>query len=68
MYSYTIRLFKAVGDNPNKFIMVDETSFEAGDDEDAERLAREVPSWEDSDLAIVLSWDGRTMLRLMRQQ
>ena len=63
MFSYTIRLFKAAGDNPSKFIMADEISIEAADDEEAERRARqaELPSWEDGDFAVVFSWDGRTI-------
>ena len=57
---YELKLYKRVGDNPNKRVILQETFIEASSDNEAVQLAGAalVPhGWDDSDHAIL--WDGK---------
>ena len=70
MARYEVRLYNKTDHNPNKFVMVDRIAIDAADDTEALSKIHgvQIPSWDDSDWAILFSEDGRTLWHLKRQR
>jgi hypothetical protein len=66
MANYEVRLYKQAEHNPNKYNLVYRISIKAESDEEAKTKARhvEVPTWENSDLALLFTEDCNTIWRL----
>lgn len=66
MPTYEARLYKTTGSTKQTWTLVDQIPFEAEDDEAARQIAPtlQVPKFDDSDMAIVFSPDGKTIWRL----
>lgn len=66
MANYEVRLYKQAEHNPNKYNLVDRISIKADSDEEARTKAThvKVPTWENSDFALLFTEDGKTIWRL----
>jgi hypothetical protein len=66
MANYEVRLYKQAERNPIKYNLVDRISITADSDEEARTKAPhvEVPTWDNSDLALLFTEDGKTIWRL----